>query len=436
MVYFRNFDMDDPSAHSEVDPDTLGNDNNGSVPGGTGTGRLSSTLRACRALANGIVRCSTNSEGVAIVDFTVTMQPGDNFAIAASTSETEINSVGFKPDDGLHLTSASRQPPLVINSECAPSEKVCRSRLLTVWRRVHIETDAMPSVSGNFIQAKIVPLPPGQQGIRILPGETKQLLVYDPSDPGGFPDDQFENGLLVLGIHKLPISSSTFGSVTVTNNGIQEVFMDNRSKLFLYDDDDFSNNDGANLTGDNGEAIPLPDVFLLPEGSAGDVRTSNVLALAYIRPVYYNANTLGTGFAQQFKANIDDFGQANLNSIIAFDNAGTNQDEKFWTIYLLNAYQARTDRDWDPRDEVPDEDDLPNVGETVPGLASFVFVETGGPKECTRQQPTFMCNISIITAREVARSLGAQPGDEGLLDLQSNVLSSTSLRKIREQTVP
>lgn len=314
--------------------------------------------------------------------------------------------------------------------------------MLTVWRRVHIETDAMPPVSGNFIDAKIVPLPPGHRGITISPGETKEIHVYDTMNPGGFLEEgQLENGLLIFENHALPITTNTHAVITVTNNEIQKVVISNPTRLFLYDDDDFNNNNGANLTGDNGEAIPLPDTFMIPEGTAGDARLSNVLALAYIRPVYYNANTRGNGMAQQFKVNVNVNEQDEVESIISFDNRtsptyqGTDQDEYFWTVYLLNAYQPAVGIDWDPRTEVLI-DELPDVSRTFGGLASFVFVEPGGLKECSNNQPMFVCNISTITAREVARALGGVPEDGGLLRLESNVLSADSLRKIRAQPFP
>lgn len=332
LIYFRNFDMDDPSVYSDVDPDSLGNDNNGSARGNT-AGILSSR-GTCQAITGGLA-CPTDSEGVAFAYFQVTMQPGDNFAIAASTSESEISSVGLHPSDGLHLSSTSA-PTGVKSGPCAPSDKICRSRLLTVWRRVHIEMDRMPTVSGNFVEDRMIPAPPGQRGLFIFPGETKEVFTYNPLPEGS----GFENGLFVLGVHRLSIAAATPFSFTVTNTGAQAVHITNQSIFRLYDDDDFNNTNGADLTGDDGEAIPPPDVSLIPEGSAGDHHLSNVLARAYIRPVYYNANTLGTGFAQQFKVNIDDFAVDQLEPIISFDNRATEQDPKFWTVYLLNAYQG------------------------------------------------------------------------------------------------
>jgi hypothetical protein len=73
-VWLRGFDVADPSVNPMV---LSGNDNRGTPQAGT----LSSTF----------VR--TDSTGTGTVDFTVTMQPGDNFVIAASCNGTYLNTL-------------------------------------------------------------------------------------------------------------------------------------------------------------------------------------------------------------------------------------------------------------------------------------------------------------------------------------------------------
>jgi hypothetical protein len=158
MVYFRTFDMDDPSVNSEIDPDLAGMDNRGSVAGGGMAGRIRippGMEKICQTRTNSIA-CPTGPSGIASVNFTVTTQPGDNFAIAASTSEAQVEAVNFDPTDGLHLLSAAATR---VNSVCEAADKVCRSRLLTVWRRLHIETDSMPRVDENHLDVELAPAP-------------------------------------------------------------------------------------------------------------------------------------------------------------------------------------------------------------------------------------------------------------------------------------
>lgn len=79
-----------------------------------------------------------------------------------------------------------------------------------------------------------------------------------------------------------------------------------------------------------------------------------------------------------------------------------------------------------------------DVGVTYNSLASFIFVEPAGTKECNSRpnKAAFACEVSVITAREVARALGGVEDDGGLLRLDSTVLSTESLNRIRGITVP
>jgi len=73
--------LDDPSANSPpVDPTgNAGNDSNETPQAGT-----FNAIEPCMSDQNGI-SCLTDASGVATIEFTTTMQPGDNFAVAAST---------------------------------------------------------------------------------------------------------------------------------------------------------------------------------------------------------------------------------------------------------------------------------------------------------------------------------------------------------------
>ncbi|HSK70160.1 MAG TPA: hypothetical protein VK892_00585, partial [Pyrinomonadaceae bacterium] len=99
QVYFRNFDLDDPATDPIIDPmGNAGNDNNGTP--------LAGTLSACTATSNGCW-ASSNASGVATVEFTVTRQPGDNFAIAAGVNPNEVGAVNMS---GIDLINGSGQP--------------------------------------------------------------------------------------------------------------------------------------------------------------------------------------------------------------------------------------------------------------------------------------------------------------------------------------
>lgn len=109
-VYFKAFDVDDPSSDATpVDANgSAGNDNRG-VPANS-FGGLSATS------------AQTDSNGVATVEFMTTMQPGDNFRIAASADQTYLN--------GLFSTGISVKDS---TGAFLPTQKAKATPMLTVW---------------------------------------------------------------------------------------------------------------------------------------------------------------------------------------------------------------------------------------------------------------------------------------------------------------
>jgi hypothetical protein len=119
-VYFKWMDVDDPCG-SPIDtkPDEYpshGPDNFG------GTDAVLTPTNK-----------NTDGSGKAIVDFYVTKQPGDNFRIAASASQNQLNTVDY--------FSIERNDP-----NTWPTG-VYFSPRLTVWRHLWIERDSMKSVN-------------------------------------------------------------------------------------------------------------------------------------------------------------------------------------------------------------------------------------------------------------------------------------------------
>ncbi|MGI8786229.1 MAG: hypothetical protein ACR2HG_00525 [Pyrinomonadaceae bacterium] len=299
-VYFRNFDVDDPSDDTTIDPNgTAGDDNNGRV-NGLREGQLSA------------VSATTNSNGIATVNFTVTMQPGDNFAIAASTDPNQINSVSVS---GTGLLNGQGQS---IDTRCDYTELVCRSEMLTVWRRLHIEVDSMGVAQGNFVVGNFI------ESARIGAFNTEVLVSNSDLEI-----NRFENGRLVSGSRSFRIVSNSDNSVTirVLNGGAARI---NEGEIFtLYDDDDF--NDSGTLDGDTGEDIPEPDTNLLTANS--DDSATNVFAPAYVRPVYDVVDPRDNNY---FQANTFGDFETDLRPLfVDWDSASTNTGaiaNKFWTV--------------------------------------------------------------------------------------------------------
>ena len=138
-VYFKKVDVDDPTADSTVD-DTgaLGNDNReGRTIGQPYPATAAGTFSDCTLTANGCSK-TTNSSGEAIVYFTVTKQPGDNFVVAASASDTYLTTV---TTNGTGLKDSANNP--------LPTVQAKRTELLTVWRKLYMEMDSMGLVTKN-----------------------------------------------------------------------------------------------------------------------------------------------------------------------------------------------------------------------------------------------------------------------------------------------
>ncbi len=117
-VNFLSFDVDDPSSDSKpVDSNgPLGNDNNSEpLPGSL------SSLAA-----------HTDASGIAETVLTVTMQPGDNFKVAAACDPTYLDRVVVS---GVDLQDA--------DGHLLPTNHGRSSEMLTVWRRLHVEVDSM-----------------------------------------------------------------------------------------------------------------------------------------------------------------------------------------------------------------------------------------------------------------------------------------------------
>ena len=204
-IYFKSFDLDDPSTDvAPVDSNgSLGNDNRG----GSGTAAQYGILSSVGG--NGTtntVSATTDANGVASADLTVTMQPGDNFMVAASHDSTYLNGLTV---NGITLKDSSGNP-------VGPStSKAKESSMLTVWRRVHVEVDSMgivPTIGTqkNHVEGKIT-LVNGTSTIATIVGVDQSLDDGSPrlDNPSNSGDGRFQKGTIRIG---------TTGNVTATTD--------------------------------------------------------------------------------------------------------------------------------------------------------------------------------------------------------------------------
>jgi hypothetical protein len=346
-IYFKAFDIDDPSTDfAPVDPNSsAGNDNRGTPQAGTFT--------AASAI--------TDSNGIAQLDFSTTMQPGDNFVIAASDELAYLNGIVI---DGIILRDSA--------NKALPTSKANGTPMLTVWRNLHIEIDSMGLVAANRATGKTSSVTPNTATNQTAVAASTTLEV-----------NRFQNGRIILnnvGIYS--VISNTANSVTV--QGIVNSVPRN-TNYTLYDDDDFNSNDGVILDGDVGEdVVAFTQTLSLMQKS--DNPLENVFAPAYIRPIYDGGGSAGNDTSNiAFSLNIPLTTTAINTQLNGGRNSGANESDNFWVVYLQMGYQGDLTMDIDPGTEpalggattqVGSVDDVTgSAGVVIGGQGSLVFVE-------------------------------------------------------------
>jgi hypothetical protein len=181
-VYLKAVDPDDPSANSnEVDGNTLGGDNRGS----------SAHLDA------GSTRTMTSlgMAGIAVVNFTVAHQPGDNHRVAATLKQGALNDTNHPVNnDTVHPSSA----PAPANDQQENQPQFFPghlSPLLTIWRKIHYQSAAMQrptfaenTWSGNWSNPHTWTDGQGQQ--------IQNWVVFDVGDQPQWDTNQLASGLI------------------------------------------------------------------------------------------------------------------------------------------------------------------------------------------------------------------------------------------------
>jgi len=311
-VYFRNFDVDDPASNTTVDSNGTFADDNRAATNKAGT------FSNCTATSNGCYD-ETDSNGVAEATFTVTMQPGDNFVIAAGTDDSYVNGVSI---NGTGLEDSANQS--------LPTSQAKRTDLLTVWRKVHLEVDSMTTAGNNLVTGRI------QDAITI--GTTPVWVDVGTLNPAGdLEPSRFQGGELTSGTYRFQVVDNTIDQVQIKlNSGTATLFYN--AVFQLFDDDDFNSNDGS----------PPGDGTL--DGDDGKVSTENFenpFADAYVEPSY----TWAEGQSDMNDENVPFRPEINFTSPTFLterpivnenrDSTGMEQDD-FWIGYILIGYQAGT----------------------------------------------------------------------------------------------
>lgn len=354
-VYFNSYDVNDPTG--------LLNDNHAdSIESIPVYGRINDT--------------TSDGDNIVEVEFRMTMQPGDNFKVLASTNQVFLDSL----DDATVEASINITTGTTTDLVLQPLS----SERLTVWRLLHMEVDSMGPVAGNQIVGSITSV----MTTVVTSTVTTDQNFFEPDSPITVTH-RFENGILIdNNSTRFDVITNTHGnnlSLIVNNNGgVMPVV----GPFTLVDDDDFNSNDVGNLDGDAGEDINDPDTSMVMNS---DLITENIFAQVYIRPI----RDIG-GADVPFTLNAPPNNA--FTSIFDFDNAATKDSADFWTIYLVGAYQYSTDVDSDPN-PVPGVSRIHGVADAGRTGAALFKATNSETRRATCQEP-------IIVAHEIGHLFG------------------------------
>lgn len=414
-VYFASFDLDDPSTDSEpVDSTGInGNDNNCYevdrinhitncvAVGNSKSGQLLNPNgdNCSAAMINGNVskiECPV-SGGNSSTNYKVTVQPGDNFAIAASLTSSTVfdNYQNFGGDlfDGnsleVHISGQA-------NSDNSPG---IRTNMLTIWRKLHIEKDSMANVTTNHETGNIM------VGGRVAPNQTITIQVDTNLAPS-----RFDNGRLVTGNKSFPVVANNANLINIRNTYSSALTI-KTGAFDLYDDDDYNDNN-IQVNGDEREAInEFAETFvhLLPvDGNYPDGSPRNIYASAYIVPEYdWAANRLYNQSNVTFRLNVEFSSTSTTQlSVVINEHRDSSSDESdnFWVSYLVFGYQGPFREDFDG-EAVGSNGNIVNEN-AIEG----VVLQNSDPCDCLNS-PT----CPVVTPAPIACTLVPRGGDGGVV---------------------
>lgn len=422
-VFFRVFDLDDPSTDADIDSNgATGDDNRADGTATPNAGKLSA------------VSATTNASGEATVDLTVSRQPGNNFAVSATCNENYSNGLRLKASDGSIIEDSS--------GNALPTAQGQRTEMLTVWRRLHIERDSMVAVptsgnqsnkvtgnvdgiTGTATEARTVTLSVNLKTGLASGADSSTNLSDTPAGNGRFEKAKsFKVGVgagspgqtdttALEGNGDNFVRKTTGGginipfSITKTGQGAvsgKVVGFDKASRVFTLNITagtlvanhvagtlnvtgvtmTISVVDAANKKVTVNALTDIPfellddDSFVLPELPNLDVTNSSY------KDAYIEVVDDGGGAAANnkqtvaFILNIDFTNQALKDAMNQANGieSDANRKDNFWVGYVLNAYQTRTTGDIDPNAETSD--GAASSGQTpsvAPALGSVIFPE-------------------------------------------------------------
>ncbi len=411
-IHFQSFDVDDPSsALAPVDNEGKKQDNRGTpIEGKFGNGKSQTSA-------------ITNANGIAVVQFSVTFQPGDNFKAVASCSKGPFKDMKAKQNDRTAARVVDAAGKTILSGGPPSHTKV--TSLLTVWRKLNMELNSMmaPGATQNNHSGLIA-------GVTPLVGSMVEILLDKELEDS----DQYEGGLLRAGgadYYVLANRDPFFSNEIITIYLVGAQVAPTVGTAYTIWDDDMP------PTAFPPTLVLQPIVpYTLP--SYPDIsHMSATFHPAYVDPVVLLTINPATA---PFKKNIDGVSDARAAVVPFFVNANSNS---FWVTHLIGCFQSYENDDLDPDISLPGGRTTPINGpekDPVEGVTpsnepnnfSCIF------KEIFRESGS---NESHVVAHETAHQFGAKHGDGGIMKVQLGGFASTqftpiTLNRIRNTVKP
>ena len=385
-VYINPIDVDDPS--SDVAPV----DSNGSV-GGDNRQAFSWSPSV------GV----TDAEGIARISFTVSKRPGDNERVGASTVASEVQGLNVSnvlPDENLSHPSLTHGK---------------LSRMLTIWRGLHIETASMDSKPAyNYPDDNLILV-----DTLTVDVATNTTTIHTFGAIQSPEICHYEGGRITLDGTSYSVIDNTANSVfsdSIKLKGIvpAAVITSVESTVKNLHDDDVQE-----------PYLPLPLTI--------DDEVKGYYKQAYIAIDNYGSLHSTTSFETNLNA-----AQIILGTFAPTPNYPTT--EAFWATMLVSGYQGQTNHDADPDIAVdplaiPSTPEDPTVGITSNfGSHCIVFLEL------FREDPSiyFGTTLSRTIAHEIGHAGTCEHSDDALMQAGAvgiDGFSDISINRLRSLTI-
>jgi hypothetical protein len=324
LVLFRSYDMDDPSSNAgPVDPDTGGANSGGDNRGTNPNGIMSLINQTGTTNSIGAV---SNASGVAEADLWTTMNPGDNFKVAAAGFTSILDGLTI---DGTTLNENGTSP--------LPVDRAASSDLLTVWRKINLEVDNMTRSLTNR-----------EQGVVTTASHVSGQTVMNLSV--SIENGRFVPGRIVFGTQSYAVYSNTSTQVIV--NQVINLNKVVGKSFTVYDDDDYDGDNNPDSGDENDTETLIGSLNAFSKMQTSDSVSSNLFVQAYIMPVYNGGGNSTFNGSAPAALNVAFNATAVSNQLAAGTSPGVGRNssgsDEFWVGYIQVAYQGDSLKDLDP----------------------------------------------------------------------------------------